>query len=218
MLVDDHSVVRTGYRRLIETTPGFQVVAEGANADEAYALYKAHVPDAVVMDIMLPGASGIDVTRRIVAYNPAARVLVFSMYSHAAFAQPALEAGALGFITKDSEPEELIEALATIAAGKRYLSRAVAQMLAFSRMSARQGLLEGLAPREFEICRLLLSGTDTDTIAQQLKLSPKTVANRISHIRRKLNVGSDIELVRVASEVGLVPWVDRPRSTETDEH
>jgi len=217
MLVDDHSVVRAGYRRLIETTPGFQMVAEGANADDAYALYKVHMPDVVVMDIMLPGASGIDVTRRIIAYHPGARVLMFSMYSQAAFAQPALEAGALGFITKDSEPEELIEALAAIAAGKRYLSRAVAQTLAFSRMSSRHGLFDALAPREFEICRLLLSGIDTDEIAQQLKLSPKTIANRVCQIRRKLGVSSDIELIRIASEVGLVPWIDRPRLTGADE-
>lgn len=206
MLVDDHSVVRAGYRRFLEHSQEIEVVAEAYNADEAYLLFKQHLPDVVVMDISLPGASGIEVMRRILALDKRARILMFTMHAQPAFARQAMEAGAIGFLTKDSEPEVLIAAVRAAALGRRSLSPGIAKQLALSNLAPESRRLESLSPREFEACRLLLSGMTVDEIASELNLSPKTVSNRLSEVRQKLAVRSDVELVRLASSIGLVPW------------
>lgn len=211
LLVDDHAVVRTGYRALLEMNEALLVAAEAGTADEAYAAYRKHAPDVVVMDIMLPGSSGIEATRRIVAFDEQAKVLMFTMCSHPTVVQQALDAGALGVLTKDSPAEQLVDAVQSVARGKRVLSRQVAESVAFSHYLPESKLFGYLTPREFEMCRLLVSGHSIDAIAEQLNLSPKTVANKLSTARRKLDVSSDIELVKLASEVGLVPWVTERR-------
>jgi DNA-binding NarL/FixJ family response regulator len=211
LLVDDHAVVRTGYRALLEMNPSLVVAAEAATADEAYAAYRKHAPDVVVMDIMLPGSSGIEATRRIVTFDARARILMFTMCTHPSVVQQALEAGALGVLTKDSSPDLLVEGVCSIARGKRVLSRHIAESVAFSNYVPESKLFGYLTPREFEMCRLLVSGHSLDQIAEYLNLSPKTVANKLSTARRKLGVTSDIELVKLASEVGLVPWVTERR-------
>lgn len=211
LLVDDHAVVRTGYRALLEMNESLAVVAEAGTADEAYAAYRKHAPDVVVMDIMLPGSSGIEATRRIVAFDAHARVLVFTMCTHPSVVQQALDVGALGVLTKDSPPELLVNGVRSVARGKRVLSRQIAESVAFSHYVPESKLFAFLTPREFEMCRLLVSGHSLEQIAECLNLSPKTVANKLSTARRKLGVGSDIELVKLASEVGLVPWVTERR-------
>jgi two-component system, NarL family, invasion response regulator UvrY len=211
LLVDDHEVVRTGYRTLLEMNEALAVVAEAGSADDAYAAYRKHRPDVVVMDIMLPGSSGIEATRRIVAFDEQARVLMFTMCSHPTVVQQALDAGAMGVLTKDSPADALVDGVQSIARGKRVLSRLVAESVAFSHYLPESKLFGYLTPREFEMCRLLVSGHSIERIAEQLNLSPKTVANKLSTARRKLDVNSDIELVKLASEVGLVPWVTERR-------
>jgi two-component system invasion response regulator UvrY len=216
LLVDDHAVVRTGYRTLLEMNESLIVVAEADSADEAYAAYRRHTPDVVVMDIMLPGSSGIEATRRIVAFDEQAKVLMFTMCSHPTVVQQALDAGALGVLTKDSPAGQLVDAVQSVGRGKRVLSREVAESVAFSHYLPESKLFGYLTPREFEMCRLLVSGHSIEAIAEQLNLSPKTVANKLSTARRKLDVSSDIELVKLASEVGLVPWVTERRLSQNE--
>lgn len=202
-LVDDHAVVREGYRRLLERSAGITVVGEAANAAEAYTGFQRVQPDVVVMDISLPGASGIDALRRILAREPAAKVLMFSMHEESIFATRAFQAGALGYITKASAPEILVDAVRAVAQGKRTISPDMAQALALQSVSGGAPTLDVLSQREFEVMRLLVQGLTLNDIAQQLQLSYKTVANHQSAIRQKLNVETHAQLLKRVEPSGI---------------
>jgi DNA-binding NarL/FixJ family response regulator len=204
LLVDDHAVVREGYRRLLERTPDIEVVAETGSAEEAYRAFCELTPDVVVMDINLPGTSGVEITRRIVAREADARVLVFSMHDDAMFASQALQAGAKGYVTKASAPEVLVEAVRSVAAGRVYLSQDVAQQLALHTIPGQQLPLSNLSGREFEVFRLLAEGRSVADIAQIMCLSQKTIANYQSNIRQKLDLTNAAQIVRLAMSHGLL--------------
>lgn len=207
LIVDDHAVVRSGYRSYLQQLPGFEVVAEAGSADDAYAQYKRHYPDVVIMDIMLQGASGIDASRRILAHHPGARILIFSMYASPALLQQALGVGVLGAVGKQCDADTLRNAALAVARGDRYLDSSMAQSLVFARFDRGQKAFECLSQREFEIFLMLISGAPGDEIAEALSLSVKTIANRASMIRQKLGASSDIQLVKLAAAAGVVPWI-----------
>jgi two-component system, NarL family, invasion response regulator UvrY len=198
MLVDDHAVVRAGFRRLLEQQPTFHVVAEAADADRAYTLFLEHEPDVIVMDVSMPGVSGLDSIRRIITRSPGARILVFTMHEDASIAERAIQLGARGYVTKSNPPEILTAAVAEVAAGGLALSPDIAKSIAVLKLSGEQNLLEQLSAREFEIFRLLAAGRPVTEIARLLNLSGKTVANYHSLIKQKLNLSSDVELVLLA--------------------
>jgi len=204
LLVDDHAVVREGYRRLLERTRDIEVVAEAAGGEEAYRLFCETTPDVVVMDITLPGVSGVEATRRIVAREPAARVLVFSVHEDIVFASRALQAGARGYITKSTAPELLVEAVRAVAEGRPYLSHDVAQKLATQSLPGQPVPFGDLSPREFEVFRLLAEGKSIVDIARILSLSQKTVANYQSLVKRKLETDTSAQMVWIALQHGLV--------------
>ena len=204
LLVDDHAVVRAGFRRLLEQTPGIRVVAEAASGDDAYRIFGDCNPDVTVMDLSMPGMGGLEAIRRIVGRFAAARILVFSMHETAAFAQQALKAGARGYVTKASAPDVLVEAVRAIAAGRTFLSPEMAQTLALESVAGDRDPLAALTTREFEIFRLLAAGRTTDEIAEALYVSAKTVANHATQIKQKLNISSAVELHRLALRFGLV--------------
>ncbi len=201
LLVDDHAVVREGYRRLLERHADILVVGEAADAEAALARYAALEPGIVVMDITLPGESGIEALRRLLAHAPQARVLMFSMHEDVIFARRALEAGAFGYVTKASAPDVLVAAIRAIAAGRKYLSAEMAQSLAFDSMAADHA--EALSARELAVLRQLARGRTVREIATLLELSPKTVANHQSALKQKLKVETAIQLLRKAAELGL---------------
>jgi two-component system invasion response regulator UvrY len=198
MLVDDHAVVRAGFRRLLEQQLNCQVVAEAADAERAYKLFVEHKPDVVVLDLSMPGLSGMETIRRIIAREPAARILVFSMHEDAAVAERAIQLGARGYVTKSSAPEILAAAVAEVAAGKLALSPDITQSLALLKLNGAENPLNALSAREFEIFRLLAGGYSVVAIAGLLSLSGKTVANYHSLIKQKLGIASDVELVLLA--------------------
>lgn len=204
LLVDDHAVVREGYRRLLEISGGISVVGEASSAAEAYQMFCNLEPDVVVMDIALPGVSGIEALRRILAHDSKARVLMFSMYEDTIFVKRALEAGAAGYLTKAAAPRVLVEAVATVASGRRFLSPDVAQMLALQPTSAESATPDVLSAREFEVLKLLADGCTVNEIAQQLGLNPKTVSNHQSAIRQKLGAETATQVLRAAMRLGLV--------------
>lgn len=201
MLVDDHAVVRAGYRRLLELEPDCVVSAECADGDAAYALLQQRCPppvDVIVLDLSMPGRSGLDLLRRIALRWPAVRRLVFSMHDSPAVVAQALAAGADGFVTKSSPPEVLVAALRRVAAGEpRVLSPDIADAPA---QPAAQAPHLALSPREFQVLQGLLAGDALDLIAERLHLSAKTVSNHQTLIRQKLGVGNAVELLRYAQQ------------------
>jgi DNA-binding NarL/FixJ family response regulator len=204
LLVDDHAVVREGYRRLLERAPDLAVVGEAASAAEAYQKFCQLAPDVVVMDISLPDTSGIEAMHRLLAREPGARVLVFSIHDEPVFPDRALRAGASGYVTKASAPEVLVDAVLAVARGEKFLSPDVAQTLALRGVAGRETALESLSPREFEIARLLALGHSMREIADRLCISYKTVANHQSAIRQKLGAQTPAQLVRIAARNGLL--------------
>ncbi len=204
LLVDDHAVVREGYRRLLEQTEDIRVLAEAGNGEDAYRLFCELRPKVVVMDISLPRISGIEVTRRMVARDPAARILVFSMHEDVVFASRALAAGARGYIAKSAAPEVLVEAIRRIAVGQSFVDHEMAQKLALQRVGSDPDPVSVLTEREFEVFRLLAQGQPVAEIARILNLTAKTVANHQSALRQKLGVDNAAQLVRLAARHGLI--------------
>ena len=205
LLVDDHAVVREGYRRLLERHGDIVVIGEAPDGAEAFALFCRLAPQIVVMDITLPGVSGIEAMRRMLDHEPATRVLIFSMHEEAIFAQRALQAGACGYVTKASAPAVLVAAVHAVASGMRYLSPDVAQSLALRGTPVNEAAHRGLSPRELQVLRLLVQGRSTREIARVMGINPKTVSNHQSLIRQKLGADTPIELLHVAQQLGLVP-------------
>jgi DNA-binding NarL/FixJ family response regulator len=201
LLVDDHAVVREGYRRLLERHGDIAVIGESADAATAHSLLCCLDPQIVVMDITLPGTSGIEAMRRMLLVKPDTRVLMFSMHEETIFARRALQAGAFGYVTKASAPNVLVEAIHAIAMGKKYLSPEMAQKLALGDFSADPA--EELSARELEVLRLLARGQSIKEIAESMGLNPKTVANHQSAIKLKLGADTAIQLLRKANELGL---------------
>ncbi len=204
MLVDDHAIVRSGFRRLLEQQPDFSVVAEATDAEHAYTLYVEHLPDVVVMDLSMPGVSGLDTIRRIIGREPAAKIVVFSMHEDGSVAERAIQAGARGYVTKSNPPEVLASAVADVAAGKLALSPDIAQSIVVLKLTGEKNPLNLLSVREFEIFRMLASGRPVGEIAKLLSLSAKTVANYHTLIKQKLGIISDVELVLLAQRQNVV--------------
>jgi DNA-binding NarL/FixJ family response regulator len=203
LLADDHAVVRSGYRRLLDAEPGLQVVAEAATAAMAYAATLAHEIDVAVLDLNLGDGSGIEAMRRMLSRQPQLRVLIFSMHESAAHATQALRAGALGYITKCSEPEAMIDAVRRVAQGTRVIAPDVAQAMAREVVEG-EALTARLTPREFEVLRMSVRGDSAWAVAERLHVSPKTVFNYLSLVRQKLAVDNDFQLLQLAVRHGVV--------------
>jgi DNA-binding NarL/FixJ family response regulator len=195
LLVDDHPIVRAGVRRLLAVVPDIEVV-EAADGRAALAAFRQDKPDIVVLDLNLPGIGGIELLRRFVLEE--ARVLIFSMHAEPLYVTNAIQAGAMGYVSKTAPPDEILEAVTKVAAGGRYIEREIAQELALSGQPQPQ-----LTPRDIEILRLLAKGDRLGEIATTIGVSYKTVANTVSLIKTKLGAGSTTELVRIAIESGL---------------
>ncbi len=204
LLVDDHELVRAGFRRLLEDGEQFEVIAEAGSGEQAVQDYVKHQPQVVVMDISMPGIGGVGAIERITARDPHARILVLSVHEDSVFTTRALQAGALGFIPKRSAPEEMLRAVEQVSNGKTCIDPEIAQQIAVQKLTGSENLLDSLSQREFEIFRLLAEGKSVNEIAEILSLSPKTVGTHHTNIKQKLDVSNSAELARLAIRSGLL--------------
>jgi two-component system invasion response regulator UvrY len=205
MLVDDHAVVRTGFRLLLQSLPEVSVIAEADSGETAFQRYSELTPDVLVLDIAMPGMGGLEALKRIRARHPQARVLALSAHDDPMHARRALQEGALGFLSKRSAPEALIEAVTTVAAGRRYLDANIAQKLALAEVEGgAKSPIERLSEREFEVFVRLARGATVQKIADDLKLSSSTVGTHLYNIKQKLDVVNQSELTLIAIRHGLI--------------
>ncbi len=205
LLVDDHAVVRTGFRLLLQANPQVAVVGEADSGEAACQRYVELSPDVIVMDIAMPGMGGIEALRRIRAHDPQARVLALSAHDDSMHARRALREGALGFLSKRSAPEALLEAIAQVAVRKRYIDPRVAQTLALEDLEgAESSPIRRLSEREFDVFIRLARGASVQRIAEDLKLSASTVGTHLYNIKQKLGVSNQSELTLLAIRHGLI--------------
>ena len=211
-LCDDHGVVRSGLRRILDAEDDLEVVGESGTAREAVALAASFLPDVFVMDLGLPDGSGIDATAEVVRVSPATRVLVLTVHDDIAYLRRAFEAGAVGYLVKEAADIELVQAVRQVASGKQYVHPTLgAALLAPDAPAARLGGPGGdLSDRELEVLKMMALGLTNTEIGQRLFVSVRTVETHRSHIHQTLNVRNRAELVRRAKEAGLLDG-DDPR-------
>jgi two-component system, NarL family, invasion response regulator UvrY len=204
MLVDDHAVVRMGFKMLLESASDIKVIAEAENGEQAVKQFVEHHPDVVVMDITMPGIGGLEAIERIMAKDNSARILVLSAHEDSVHPKRVLNAGAMGYLTKRSAAEELIKAIRTVASRKRYLEASVAQQMAIQQLSGETNPVDVLSDREFEVFIALAKGKTTNEIADTLCLSPRTVGTHLYNIKQKLNASNSAEIALIAMRSGLI--------------
>jgi DNA-binding NarL/FixJ family response regulator len=206
MIVDDHEVVRLGFASLLRATSVYEVVAEASSVTQAYlALLEAEttdcLPDILVTDLNLEGASGLELIGKVRERFPAIKILALSMHENGALVRRALDLGAQGYFCKSSKPSGLKEAIEIIAAGRTYID-AAAQSALNAHQETKQ-VFESLTRREFEVLRQMIKGENYLSIGKTLNLSVKTIANHLSSIRGKLGVETDFQLIRLVDSLGL---------------
>lgn len=209
-LADDHTIVRDGLRYLLEAEPDIEVVGDAANGREAVKLVTYLKPDIVIIDITMPELNGIEATYQICQLCPSTGVIILSMHANTMHIARALEAGAQGYLIKESAGIEVVEAVRTVNAGHKYLSQAVSDIVVSDYVSQKRALgykspLESLSAREREVLQLVVEGKSSAEIASILNLSPKTVESYRSRLMQKLDIGDIPSLVKFAIQHGLTP-------------
>ena len=205
ILVDDHAVVRAGFRMLLATSESIEVISEASRGEEAIGQYLNLKPDVVVMDLSMPGLGGLETIHRIIQRDGNAKILVFSVYHQRVYVNRALNAGAKGYITKNSAPEILTEAIAAIMQGQNYIEKGLIKINNLIKsQSDYQAIIHQFSPREFDVFRMLALGMSVHKIAGELCLGYKTIANYATQIRKKLQVDTLIDLAHIAEDFGLM--------------
>jgi two-component system, NarL family, invasion response regulator UvrY len=202
LIVDDHPVVRAGLRRLLAAEPGLEIV-EAASGQEVIGVFRDAGPDLVLLDLNLPGISGLEVLSRLLIENANARVLVISMYDNPIYVARVLQAGARGYVSKNAPPEQILEAVRRVGAGRTYIEPEMAQELALGNIRPAVHPLSQLSSRDVEILRLLADGSSLTEIADAIGVSYKTVANQCSQLKVKLATPRMADLIRMAISCGL---------------
>jgi len=204
LLVDDHAVVRSGFKVLLQTWDDVDVVAEANSGEEALPLYTVHRPEVVVMDIAMAGMGGIEAIKRLMALDPQVRILALSAHEDSSYAKRALQAGALGYLSKRTAPEVLIDALRMVARHQRFIDPIIAQRMANQRTDSDTQDIDKLSPREFEVFILLAKGKSVVDISQSLGLSASTVGTHLYKVKLKLQLSNQSEMTLLAMRHGLL--------------
>ena len=200
------SLVRTGIKLILGTTPNIKVIGEADSGEEAVDWCRKKQCDVILMDMVMPGIGGLEATKKILRYNPDAKIIVLTIQTEEPYPTKIMQAGASGFLTKGAEPEEMIRAIKDVASGKRFISPSVAQQIALSNVSSidTESPFKSLSERELQITEMIAKGLKAGDIAERLNLSPKTVNSYRYRISDKLNLKGDVELTRLAIRCGIV--------------
>ena len=200
IIADDHTLFRIGLKQMLESFAGISVVAEAANAGQVLDVARTVAADLLISDLTMPGTSGTQLIEQLHQRHPSLPILVLSMHDEPATVRRALQAGATGYITKESSPDTLHAAVCQVAAGERFIPPALAEMLAFESVRPSSLAHETLSQRERQIFKLIAQGVPLSQIAEQLHLSPKTVTTHKTHLMEKLGIGNNADLIRYAIE------------------
>ena len=205
LLVDDHKLVRTGLKLILDETPDIRVVGEASTGEEALDRARALKPQVILMDVSMPGIGGLEATRKLASGLPDARVIVVSVHTAEPYPMRLLEAGASGYLTKDCAGDEIVTAIRRVHAGERYISAEIARQLALQAVSREPGSpFDQLSSREMQVMIMATGGHSVHDISDKLHLSPKTVSTYRSRLFQKLGVNNDVELTRLALRYGVI--------------
>lgn len=205
ILIDDHAVVRAGFRMLLASENSIEIIAEADRGEAACQLFMEKQPDVVVLDLSMPGIGGLECIRRICNRDPNAKILVFSVHDESVYVSRAMEAGAKGYITKNSAPEILVDAIQKIVSGDIYIEAGLEKTFRTHQKEVDyKNLISTLTPKEFDIFCLLAKGLTTHKIADELCLGYKTVANYGTQIKNKFNASTVAELAHIATALGII--------------
>ena len=211
VIAEDHTIVREGLKQLLARTNDMAVVGEACNGSEALERIRKDACDVLLLDMSMPGRSGIDLIKQIHGENPKLRILVLTMHEEKQYAVRAIRAGAAGYMTKETATEQLVAAIRKVAAGGAFISAAVAEQFALDAMPQADGPPHAaLSDRQFQVFEMLVAGKSVTDIAERLNLSVKTVSTHKAHILQKMNLHNQSELVRYAIEHRLLGDLDRP--------
>lgn len=205
LLIDDHPVVRAGYRRLLESNPDISVIGEADNGENGYHLWQEFSPDVTILDLNMPGICGLETMRRILSHDEEAKILIFSMMNNIIMVHRTIKAGATGFISKQSGMGEMINAVRQVSQGKTYIETELATALAMhvTRTENHETPLDDLTKREFQIFKLLAEGHSITEISEKISISPSTVRVHHLNLMRKLKLQNDNQLVRMAIKLNV---------------
>jgi two-component system, NarL family, invasion response regulator UvrY len=204
LLIDDHAVVRTGFRLLLETAQDVHVVGEAESGEAGIARFDELTPDVIVLDLSMPGMGGLEALKRLRARSRKARILALSAHDDSMHARRALRQGALGFLSKRTAPETLLEGVRAVAAGNRYLDPSLAKQISVDDVESSQSPVEQLSEREFDVFIRLARGAAVQRIASELNLSASTVGTHLYNIKLKLQATNQAELTLIALRAGLI--------------
>ena len=206
LLVDDHELVRTGIRRILEDVRGMKVIGEEESGEAAFQFCRSNKPDIVLMDMNMPGIGGIEATKKISRYCPDVKVIILTMYAEDPFPTKVMQNGAQGFLAKTTSPDDLVNAIKQVNVGQRFISAEIAQQMALSQFNGVDSdkPFDALSERELQIMMMITKGEKVQDIATQLNLSSKTVNSYRYRMFEKLNVCNDVELTHLAIRHGML--------------
>ena len=205
LLVDDHELVRTGISRILMDERGIKVIGEAGSGEEALQFCRQHEPDVVLMDMNMPGMGGLEATRKILRYQPHAKIIVLTVHTEDPFPSKVMQAGASGYLTKGATPPEVLQAIRQVSRGQRYLSPEIAQQMALSQFNpADENPFKALSERELQIMLMITKGGKVNDIADQLNVSAKTVNSYRYRMFEKLAISGDVELTHLALRHGMI--------------
>ncbi|WP_448248816.1 UvrY/SirA/GacA family response regulator transcription factor [Thalassotalea agariperforans] len=205
LLVDDHELVRTGIRRILEDVKGLKVIGEAQNGEEAVQFCRKSAPDVVLMDMNMPGIGGLEATKKILRYSPDTKVIVLTVHTEDPIPTKVMQIGASGYLTKGAGQDEMINAIKAVNSGQRYLTPEIAQQMALSQFkSSDESPFNSLSERELQIMMMVTRGEKVPDISEQLMLSTKTINSYRYRMFEKLNISNDVELTHLAIRHGMI--------------